>query len=308
MPRACLLLGLAALAAGCTRGGTPTAAFREPMTLGGKLVPAEVLTSGRRSYATYCRPCHGDGGDGKGPAAQGQRPAARDFTQGIFKFAAVPAGTLPNDDDLLRVVRSGLHGTAMRAWDGIPDREVHAVVQYLKTFSPRWKEEAPGEAIRPTPDPWDGRETEGAARGRAVYHGLAQCFACHPSYESRQGIDRASRQLTGNPAGDFRDDLYGSVLKESDYGVKLLPPDFTRSDLRSVRDQHRLEDLYRVIAAGVGGTAMPTWSGVLPEADLWALAHYVSSLVALRGTEEPRRMVEANLRADLEWKPAPARP
>jgi hypothetical protein len=53
---------------------------------------------------------------------------------------------------------------------------------------------------------------------------------------------------------------------------------------------------------------MPTWRGVLPEGDLWALAHYVDSLVALRGTEEPRRMLEANLRADAQWKPAPAKP
>jgi mono/diheme cytochrome c family protein len=144
------------------------------------------------------------------------------------------------------------------------------------------------------------------ARGRALYHGLAQCSSCHPSYLSKEGIDQVTRQLTGNPATDFRDDLYGSALKESDYGVKLLPPDFTRSELRSVRADHRLEDLYRIIASGVGGTAMPTWRGALPEEDLWALAHYVDSLVAMRGTEEPRRMLEANLRADAQWKPAAA--
>lgn len=308
MPPARLLLGLAILAAACSPGGPPTAAFRQPITLGGKVVPAEVLTRGERAFATYCRPCHGDRGDGKGPAAKGLRPPPRDFTQGAFKFAAVAGGSLPNDDDLRRIVRSGLHGTAMRAWDGIPEKELDAVLQYIKTFSPRWKEEAPGEVIRPTPDPWAGKEAEGAARGRALYHGLAQCISCHPSYVPKQGIDEASRQLTGNPVSDFRDDMYGSALKESDYGVMLLPPDFTRSDLRSVRADHQLEDLYRVIASGVGGTAMPTWRGALPEADLWALAHYVSSLLALRGTETPRRTLEANLRADLQWRPAPAKP
>ncbi|HET6924082.1 MAG TPA: cytochrome c, partial [Anaeromyxobacteraceae bacterium] len=136
-------------------------------------------------------------------------------------------------------------------------------------------------------------------------HGLAQCTACHPSYLSKRGIDEASRLLTGKGVADFRDDMYGSVLKESDYGVKLLPPDFTRFKLRSVRAEHRGEDLYRVIASGVGGTAMPTWSGGLPESDLWALAHYVESLVALQGSEEPRRMLEANLRADAAWQPSP---
>jgi mono/diheme cytochrome c family protein len=29
---------------------------------------------------------------------------------------------------------------------------------------------------------------------------------------------------------------------------------------------------------------MPAWTGALPPADLWALARYVSSIAALRGT------------------------
>ncbi len=298
---------LAVLAAGCASGGPPTRRFTEPMKLGGKVVPASVLTQGERDYALYCRACHGDHGDGKGPAAKGLRPPPRDFTLGVFKFAAVAGGSLPNDDDLERIVRSGLHGTAMRAWDGVPEPNLGAIVQYIKTFSPRWKEEAPGDPILPTPDPWAGRKGFGAARGQALYHGLAQCNSCHPSYVPKEGIDRASRQLTGNPVTDFRVDMYGSALKESDYGAKLLPPDFTRSELRSVREGHRLEDLYRIVASGVGGTAMPTWRGALPEADIWALVHYVDTLVALRGTEEPKRMLEANLQADAQWKPEPAK-
>jgi mono/diheme cytochrome c family protein len=300
-----LLVGVAAACSAACTPGPPTSGFAAPMTLGGKAVSADVLTEGQRAYAVYCRACHGDRGDGKGPAAKGVRPPPRDFTLGMFKFAAVPGGTLPGDDDLKRIVRTGLHGTAMRGWDGIPERNLEAIIQYIKTFSSRWREEEPGEPILVTPDPWVGKQAEGAARGRALYHGLAQCTACHPSYLSKQGIDQASRLLTGNGVADFRDDMYGSVLKESDYGVKFLPPDFTRVKLRSVRAEHRKEDLYRVIASGVGGTAMPTWHGVLPESDLWALVHYVDSLVALQGSEEPRRMLEANLRADAAWQPSP---
>lgn len=303
-----LAVATATLAGACTRAGPPTAAFRAPMTLGGKVVSAATLTEGERDYALYCRACHGDHGDGKGPAAAGLRPPPRDFTLGTFKFAAVAGGTLPNDDDLVRIVRSGLHGTAMRAWDGVPEENLQAIIQYLKTFSPRWKDETPGDPILPTPDTWKGREAEGVTRGRLLYHGLAQCSSCHPSYLSRQATDEASRQLTGNPVTEFRADMYGSVLKDSDFGVKFLPPDFTRSDLRSVRPEHRLEDLYRVIASGVGGTAMPTWRGSLPEDDIWALAHYVDSLVAEKGTEQPRQVLEANLRADATWKPPPQTP
>ena len=140
-------------------------------------------------------------------------------------------------------------------------------------------------------------------RGRKLYHGVAQCLSCHPSFASRQEIDDFSKELTGNATTDFRDDMYGSVLKESDYGMKILPPDFTRSDSRSVRDDHRMDDLYRVIASGVGGTAMPTWKGSLPEEDIWALAHYVGSLVDSKDTPQARELLLKNQAADQDSKP-----
>jgi len=293
---------LAALAlAGC-KGYTATR-FDAPMKLGGKVVPAETLRAGQSAYMLYCRTCHGEKGDGKGPSAPGLRPPPRDFTLGQFKFAAVPGGTLPHDEDIVRIVRGGLHGTAMLAWDGVPDRNLEAIVQYVKTFSPRWKEEEPGETVVATPDPWKGKEADAVLRGRKLYHGVAQCLSCHPSFASRQEIYDYSKELTGNATTDFRDDMYGSVLKESDYGVKILPPDFTRTDLRSVRDGHRMEDLYRVIASGVGGTAMPTWKGSLPEEDIWALAHYVSSLVEMKDRPEARELLLRYQAADQGWKP-----
>jgi mono/diheme cytochrome c family protein len=173
----------------------------------------------------------------------------------------------------------------------------------VKTFSPRWKEEEPGEPIRPTPDPWKGREADGVARGRKLYHGLAQCLSCHPAYASKAYIYQASKELTGTGTTDFRDDMHGSMLTDSDYGVKLLPPDFTRAVLRSVRPEHQRDDLYRVIASGVGGTAMPTWQGSLPEEDLWAMAHFVESLVALKGTDALDRLFREIEAADATWRP-----
>jgi mono/diheme cytochrome c family protein len=191
----------------------------------------------------------------------------------------------------------------MLAWDGIPEAQVAALVAYVKTFSPRWKEEEPGEVIHPTSDPWLGREPDAVARGRKLYHGLAQCLSCHPSYASRAFVSQASRELTGNATTGFREDMYGSMLTDSDFGVKLLPPDFLRAELRSVRPDHRLEDLYRVIASGVGGTAMPTWQGSLPEEDLWALVHFVDSLVASKGTDAAGRLREEIAAEDAGWKP-----
>jgi mono/diheme cytochrome c family protein len=286
--------------------GYAPSGFEQPRKLGGKEVAASVLTEGERAYALYCRTCHGDKGDGKGPAAKGLRPPPRDFTLGTFKFAAVAGGSLPHDEDLVRIVRGGLHGTAMLGWDGIPEQKLGEIIQYVKTFSPRWKDEEPGEAIPPTRDPWTGREADGAARGEKLYHGLAQCLSCHPAYAPRSFIYEASKELTGNGTTDFRDDMFGSMLTDSDYGVKILPPDFLRADLRSIRPDHHMEDLHRVIASGVGGTAMPTWQGSLPDEDVWALAHFVDSLAALKGTDRARELREQVRAADAGWTPPAA--
>jgi mono/diheme cytochrome c family protein len=297
------LLALAALLAAC-KGYSPKG-FKEPQKLGGKEVPADVLAEGEQAYVQYCRACHGDAGDGKGPAARGLRPPPRDFTLGVFKFASVPAGTLPVDEDLHRIVRSGLHGTAMLAWNGVPEEKVQQIIQYLKTFSPRWKEEEPGEPIPTGEDPWKGRGEEAAARGKLVYHGLARCQGCHPAYGSKAYIYEATKELTGTPSADFRDEMYLPDLLESDYGVKIMPPDFTFSELRSIRPDHRLQDLHRVISAGVGGTAMPTWHGSLPEEDIWAMVHFVDSLIARKGRPDALRWRDENRAADEKWKPPP---
>src|SRR4051812_34061435 len=117
----------ALLVAGCSD-------FKEPMKLGGQMVSAETLQRGKENYGHYCRQCHGDNGDGKGMSAPGLQPPPRDFSQGLFKFGGVSAPGLPPDSELIRIVKNGLHGSAMLPWD-VPDEELKTVVQYIKTFS-----------------------------------------------------------------------------------------------------------------------------------------------------------------------------
>ena len=145
--------------------------FSEPLKLAeGKLVSPRTLNDGHDAYMLYCYACHGEKGDGRGPSSPGMRPPPRDFTQGLFKFAGVPAGGLPNDDDLAALIKAGLDGTPMLPWD-ISDRERLAIVQYLKTFSPRWRDEAPGAKVLPDgPDPWLGQESAAVDLGRRLYH------------------------------------------------------------------------------------------------------------------------------------------
>ena len=294
-------LALAAIATGC-RGEAAVRAFDRPLSLGGVTIPRERLERGAVAYTHYCQACHGAAGDGGGPSALGLRPPPRDLRLGVYKFAAVAAGQLPNDADLRRIISRGLHGTAMLAWD-LRAVELDDVVAYIKTFSPRWQTETPGEPITLAPDPWASDDRAGVERGRRVYHGLAQCaVACHPAYATRAEIFAFTEDLTKMRVEEFRADLYAPVAKPSDYGLPILPPDFTFNQLRA---GDSISDIARTVAAGVGGTAMPTWKNVLPDADLWAMAHYVASLVALRGTPAAEALRD-ELLAQTAWIPPPA--
>lgn len=297
--RGLLLLSLA-LVSGCLRAPR----FRAPVKLGGVVVPAATLNEGYEAYMQYCYACHGDKGDGRGPAASGMRPPPRDFTAGVFKFAGVPAGELPTDAELEAIVRDGLRGTPMLAWD-ISERERKAVVQYVKTFAPIWATATPGEPVVPDqPDPWRGREAEALAVGEKIYHlagveldpatnqpraVLAGCNACHPSYLSGADLAALSARVLRRPV-ESRADPHRPELKESEYVVRdgqgatkvgFLPTDFL---FHEVKRGTRPVDLFRTIAAGIGGTAMPTWKGQVKDEDLWALAHYVRHLIGLRDT------------------------
>jgi mono/diheme cytochrome c family protein len=287
-------------------------AFEKPMKLGGVEVTAATLNQGKEAYTQYCRACHGDKGDGTGPASYGLRPPPRDFTAATFKFAHVPSGQLPTDDDFVRIVKGGVHGTAMLAWE-VPEPTLRDIVQYIKTFSARWQTETAGTPVVAGADPWAAKESDGNARGAKLYHGLAQCLQCHAAYESKQQIYDDSKELTGNGTTEFRAAMYQPEAKESDYAdrhypaakdgslpkLKLLPPDFLFNDVRSGTS---VKDIFLTIASGVGGTAMPSWKGSLPDADIWALAHYVHSVIALKGTTQADQL-KANLASQPPWTP-----
>jgi len=317
-PHVALALTLLALTLTACRS-RPTPTF-EPLKLAdGRVVPAQTLSRGHAVYTHYCESCHGERGDGQGPAGRGMRPVPRSFRQGLFKFGGVAAGELPTDDALKRTLRRGLHGTPMFAWD-VPESDLDAVVQYLKSFSPRWKEEAPGTPLAPTPDPWKGRDAEAVERGKVVYHvagaGNAGCASCHVAYLSRAQWAGLMEKALGRKVDLSRVDPYTAQPRDSEHPVqvdargepmqtaKVLPPDFLFHPLRTVwpegekvdgapyTAERQREDLYRVIATGVGGTAMPTWKGAIPEENLWALAYYVQTLVRLRDTDEARALKE----------------
>lgn len=277
--------------------------FAEPVPLGGEQVDPDTLNSGYELYMLNCYACHGENGDGKGPAAAYLRPAPRDFRTGVFKFGGVRNPGLPHTEDLVEIVKRGLTGTAMLPWD-LPDSDVRAIIQYIKTFSSnyveassqRWtKETKLGERILPTEDPWKGgpeKTAEAIEHGKVVYHINAQCRTCHPSYVPQKEMWDMSQKV----GWGYAELKYRSELKKSDAfaGIKILPPDFLYHEIRTViptdSDEEARARLYRVIGSGIPGAAMPTWKDAISEKDLWALTYYVQSLASKRDTKAAREM------------------
>jgi len=266
-------------------------AFSKDVSLGGKVVSAETLNRGKTHYMVYCQSCHGEKGDGKGWAAKGLIPPPRNFTAEnvVFKFGSARAGQLPSDDDFKRILKYGLHGTAMLQWD-VSDPRLDPILQYIKTFSPRWADDAPGDPIPKNPDPYGTAKAGDAIKlGKKLYHTKINCNQCHPSYASKDEIETFSQEVQKRPA-TFRPDMYFSKITDSpDFETKILPPDFTYQPLRSVRPDSQKDDLYRVIGAGIGGAAMPSWVDVLTPEELWAIVYYVDSLIPLANDPAKRK-------------------
>ena len=304
-----LLLVLLVLAGCKVKNPKP---FKSAMALAGRNIPASVLNYGREQYTEYCAACHGPHGDGRGPASKWLRPPPRDFRSATFKFAKVLEG-LPNDDDLARIVHEGLAGTAMLPWE-LPDKSLHAILQYIKTFSPdgtgyRDPDAWPGKPIEPPPDPWTDK-TAAASRGREVYHAY-QCWSCHPAYAPEAEIAAAFHAIRKADPPPLRPNVTRSELKTSDEYSAPLPTDvacetddecdepelekcaFGRCELKlrikppdflmdPVRSGDSAVEIYRTLRGGIPGSGMPEWN--IDPKDMWAVAWYVHSLAEVRGT------------------------
>jgi mono/diheme cytochrome c family protein len=215
--------------------------------------PVAAGTRGQAVYQAHCVECHGSEGKGDGPAAMALVPHPRDFTSGRYKIRSTETGSLPTDADLIRSVSDGLNGSAMPAWRGLlPDADIVAVVQYIKTLSPRFASEQPEPIAAPAPV---ASTPESIARGSAVYTTL-QCGKCH-------GTDGRG---TGATATSFQDD----------WGFPLVAANLTEPWL--FHGGAATTDVFMRFRAGISGTPMPSYKGTATDAEMWDLANYVASL------------------------------
>ncbi len=218
----------------------------------------DLLPRGKQVYMRRCIGCHGVKGDGNGPSARFLSPKPRDFTSGIFKFRSTvgDANSLPSDEDLFVTISHGLWGTAMPPWYEISAQERLAVIQYLKTFSARWKTEQPGAAIQIPEEP--PVTMESIARGKQQFETV--CAACHGLGGLGDGV----------PAGVFSD-TWGNPINPANFTLPAGAPG-------GVKLGHDGHHIYKTITTGIGGTPMPSFATSFTPAQTWDIVHYVQSL------------------------------
>src|SRR5262249_27256049 len=131
----------AVLASTLCAGALPPAAAHP-----GEYAPADIAY-GARLYDAQCVTCHGANGDGVGGV---------DLKSGRFRNGTT-------DQDLARIITTGIQGTGMLAFKFDP-AEVTGVIAFLRNMN---------TFDRGSVKPGD------AARGRAVFDGKGRCGTCH---------------------------------------------------------------------------------------------------------------------------------
>lgn len=213
------------------------------------------LGAGQRLYQKWCINCHGEHGDGAGPAADFLHPRPRDFRQGLFKIRTTKSGQLPSDEDLFNVITNGMPGTAMPAWEEtLSEPERRQLVVFLKTFSRRFtRATTPPEPIKigaRVPSSADS-----IAEGKRLFREI-ECFKCHGN-EGR---------ADGPSAPELTDD----------WGAPIRPANL-RKPWR-FRGGHTPEALYLRLQSGISGTPMPSFGDSLDNEKTWHLVNFVISL------------------------------
>ncbi|MCP4203222.1 MAG: cytochrome c, partial [bacterium] len=195
-----------------------------------------LVERGAAVYASRCVICHGADGDGKGLTGIIHRAQQngvviaiypRDFTAGTFKFRSTPSGSLPTDEDLMRTITEGISRSGMPSHSDLSLADRRAVIEFIKTFSPKWQRQKTSEPIDIGSVPDYVATSESVDKGREAY-ALMQCSKCH---------------------GELgRGDGPSSGVLEDSWGDPILPFDFTSGPLKGGATA---DAIYRTFVTGL---------------------------------------------------------
>jgi mono/diheme cytochrome c family protein len=217
--------------------------------------------AGKQLFYRYCWGCHGFRGDGNGENAPYLNILPRNFVAATFKCRSTPTGTLPTDADLFKAIERGFNTTNMPSWITLTSQDRADLVAFIKTLSPRWKNEQAGEPIKVPPEP--ALTVDSLKHGEELFTKL-ECWKCH-GQEGRGDGPSASTLTDSNDQ-------------------PIRPYNFAAGSRFKCGSSNG--DLYKIFMTGLDGTPMPSYADVIKPQDAWDLVHYLRTLqVAFKSRE-----------------------
>jgi mono/diheme cytochrome c family protein len=218
-------------------------------------VTPQFIEHGKSVYAQNCAVCHGTNGDGRGEAAAFLLPRPRNFVQANFRLRSTPPGHLPTDVDLFRAVSMGMPGTPMPPWRvNLSDDDRWAVVEYIKTFSPRFANTNEDRNTTVSLGAPPARNEVSLAEGKTLFTKLA-CINCHGATGHGDGL--------------------AAVSLADDNQMRIKPRDFSKPG--EFKSGYSTKEIVRTVLTGFNGTPMVGFYGAISNQDAWKLAYYVQT-------------------------------
>jgi cytochrome c oxidase cbb3-type subunit 2 len=216
---------------------------------------------GKQLYYRYCWGCHGFRGDGNGenwlPTGSFLEPylniQPRIFTAATFKCRSTPTGTLPTDEDLYNAIKRGFVMSNMPSWITLTAQNRADLIAFIKTFSPRWKNEKAGDPISVPVEP--KLTVESIKHGQELFQKL-ECWKCHGQEGRGDG-----------PSASTLTDSNDQPIRPYNFAVG------SRFKCGATN-----QDLYKIFMTGLDGTPMPSFADVIKPDDAWDLVHFLRTL------------------------------
>ena len=152
---------------------------------------------------------------------------------------------------------------ALRVRDGDDQNRID-LVAYIKTFSPRWKSEKPGDPINVPPEP--AITSQSIAHGQELFQTM-ECWKCHG--QQGRGDGPSAPTITDSKDQPIRPYNFADATDDSRFKCGT-----TNSDL------------YRIFMTGLDGTPMPSFSDNIQPNDSWDLVHFLRTLQTKRHSKE----------------------
>lgn len=217
--------------------------------------------AGKQLYYRYCWGCHGFRGDGDGENGPYLNILPRNFVTATFKCRSTPTGTLPTDQDLYNSLVRGLNNSNMPSWIALSSQQRVDLVAFIKTFSPRWKNEKPSDSIAvPAETPVT---VESIKHGQELFQKL-ECWKCHGQEGRGDGPSAAT------------------LTDSNDQPIR--PYNFAAGSRFKCGATN--QDLYKIFMTGLDGTPMPSFADVIKPNDAWDLVHFLRTLQVARNSPE----------------------